>query len=97
MSGTGDTKVGFAVMYCGDYAEKDDSTKDQTIYIAYNMYWKEQEFALPHLPGGRWYLKADTSREDAFIPDGQEESIPADRDKAIPVAGRSAVVLIAGA
>ena len=98
MSGTGDTKVGFAVMYCGQYAEKEDGTKDQTIYIAYNMYWKEQEFALPHLPGGgRWYLKADTSREDAFIPDGQEEIIPADRDKSIPVGGRSAVILIAGA
>lgn len=97
MSGTGDTKIGFAAMYCGNYAEKEDGTKDQTIYIAYNMYWKKQDFALPHLPGGgKWYLKADTSRDNAFLPDGQEEVISADSDKTVPVQGRSIVILVSG-
>ena len=67
MSASGKTKTGFGVMYCGQYAEKTDGTPDDTIYIAYNMYWLTQRFALPDLPENfRWVISADTSREQAF-------------------------------
>jgi glycogen operon protein len=96
MSGTGETKNGFAAMYCGRYADKPDGTKDDTIYIAYNMYWRPQTFALPQLPQGmQWKVKADTSRNEVFLSDGEEEVLKRGEDKNVSVRERSIVILIA--
>ena len=44
-------------------------------YVAYNMHWTPQEFALPSLPGGlMWHLAADTddAEQNGFMPEGRE-------------------------
>lgn len=38
------------MMYCGLYAKGEDNKPDDFIYIAYNMHWQKQQFALPKLP-----------------------------------------------
>ncbi|HKM03654.1 MAG TPA: alpha-amylase family glycosyl hydrolase [Lachnospiraceae bacterium] len=51
------------IMYCGRYVGE-----DVNIFIAYNMYWKEEQFALPKLEKGReWYLMMDTSEKESFL------------------------------
>ena len=45
------------VMYCGKYAGA-----ESFIYVAYNLHWAKQEFALPHLPGKmKWQIAIDTA------------------------------------
>ena len=49
-------------MYCGAYAEKEDGTPDDFIYIGYNFHWENRTIALPNLPDGMaWKKMADTS------------------------------------
>lgn len=38
------------IMYCGKYANKPDGNTDDYFYIAANMHWENQKFALPRLP-----------------------------------------------
>lgn len=74
------------VMYNGAYGKNEE----ESIYIAYNMYWDAQEFALPALPGGqKWYLVADTGREESFF----EPKLP-EQSKQIRIPARSIVILI---
>ncbi|MDY2837969.1 MAG: Type II secretory pathway, pullulanase PulA and related glycosidase, partial [Bilifractor sp.] len=95
MSAAGTTKTGFGAMYCGQYAEKPEGTPDDTVYIAYNMYWQPQQFALPDLPEGyRWVIRADTSREQAFCEKGAGQEIDPD-EKAVAVSPRSILILTA--
>lgn len=50
-----------AVMYCGAYAEKEDGSEDDFIYVIYNFHWENREAALPNLPGGKtWFKVIDT-------------------------------------
>ena len=50
----------FGMMYCGEEGEY--------LYVAYNLHWKEQSFALPKLPEGlSWQLVFDT--EDGASPE----------------------------
>lgn len=54
----------FGCMYAGSYAGETGF-----IYIAYNLYWAEQEFALPILDGeASWYRIMDTSVPESFLP-----------------------------
>lgn len=42
------------------------------LYLAYNMYWTEQEFALPLLPKQMsWFRVMDTSLEQSFLPEAE--------------------------
>ncbi|MGI6057170.1 MAG: Type II secretory pathway, pullulanase PulA and related glycosidase [Bilifractor sp.] len=95
MSASGKTRTGFGAMYCGQYAEKPDGTPDDTVYIAYNMYWQPQRFALPDLPEDfRWVICADTSREEAFMEEGPETEIDPD-EKSVEASPRSILILTA--
>lgn len=50
------------VMYCGAYAEREDGTPDDFLYVAYNFHWEPRQIALPNLPEGMtWKKIADTS------------------------------------
>lgn len=50
------------VMYCGKYAVDEKKKEDNFIYIAYNMNWAPQDFALPSLPQNKkWRIEIDTS------------------------------------
>lgn len=47
----------FSVMYCGKYALLDKAGEEQDIYIAYNMYWENQEFGVPSVRNKKkWHL-----------------------------------------
>ncbi len=74
-------------MYDGRYAGE-----DCFLYIAYNMHWTPQEFALPQLPPGMgWRRVIDTSEKESFIQDGEQTSY--EREKAFKVPSRTVVVL----
>ena len=96
MSTGTETKNGIGILYCGDYASREDGSADDTIYIACNMYWQPQCFALPKLPGDKkWYIKADTSSKEGFFADGTEQLLPADQLKSFSAEARSIVILVA--
>ena len=51
-------------MYCGPYAECEDGTPDDFIYIGMNFHWEKRNIALPNLPDGLvWKKVADTSSQ----------------------------------
>ena len=89
-------KAAFGALFCGAYAECEDGSEDDTLYILYNMYWQAQSFALPDPPSGTcWKIKADTSTETVFYPDGEEKAVET-ADKCVSVPGRTICILIAG-
>ena len=89
-------KAALGVLYSGAYAKRPDGSPDDTMYILYNMYWKTQTFALPEPPAGKqWVLKADTSAESVFYPDGEEPAAVDNKAKEIPVSPRSIRILLA--
>lgn len=77
------------MLYCGAYGE------DSDFYVAYNMHWEPQEFALPRIgKSKRWHLAVDTSAEEGggWYPEGGEPMLQ-DQEYAT-VGGRTIVVLI---
>ena len=74
------------IMYCGQYADEDNF-----IYVAYNLYGEENEFALPHLPEGmKWYTAIDTSF--GIYKEGEEPALEAQKMFTVP--GHTIIVLI---
>lgn len=83
------------IFYCGKYGKKPDGSVEDYFYVAYNMHWEPQEFALPNLPRTmKWQLVFDTDDEAAngFYPEGSQE--PLEKQKTITVMARSIVVLV---
>ena len=79
------------VMYCGDYARREDGEPDDYLYVGYNMHWSPHELALPSLPEKRvWRKTFDTDREESFL--GEAAEIV--EGKSIRVAPRSIVILV---
>lgn len=77
----------FSVMYCGKYALLDKAGEEQDIYIAYNMYWENQEFGVPSARNKKkWHLEFSTY--------GNKKDCDIDRMYEAP--GRSISVLVAG-
>ena len=75
----------FGMMYCGQEAKE-----GKYLYVAYNLHWNEQDFALPRLPDGlSWQLVFDT--EDG-IPSPEKEIRWIDQ-KSFEVPPRSILVL----
>ena len=79
------------IMYYGAYAEKEDGTPDDFIYVAYNFHWENRNVALPNLPDGMcWKKVADTSaREGGFLTEDQTEY-----RKSAEISPRTIVVLM---
>lgn len=81
------------VMYCGAYAEKEDGTQDDFIYIGYNFHWENRTIALPNLPDGMvWKKMADTSETegDHWFKEGAESF-----RKSVKINPRTIIVLVA--
>ncbi len=77
------------LLYCGSYAE------DDSIYIAYNMYWESRSFAIPRMKERLgWYIKADTGYDQVFYPDGEEPPAELTKDKQVLVGARRVMILI---
>lgn len=73
------------IMLYGEYAL---TTKEESLFIAYNMHWESHELALPKLPKGKeWYLvmttdtevSQDSSSENKVIAGGRSVSLYASR------------------
>ena len=87
-------KNAFGIMYCGDYASGEYGYSDDFIYVAYNMYWIAQDFALPDLPSDKkWSITMDTALEDSFRAPEKDLDVYFDDKKHITVAPRSIVIL----
>ncbi len=88
-------QCGFGMLYCGEYAVKEDGSPDDFIYIACNLYWQEQDFALPDLPDGkRWQIVCETIRPDSFRIPPDEAMLGCAKEKRVVVAPRSVTVLV---
>ena len=83
----------FAFMLCGDHA-KQGIVKDNTVYVALNMYWDALDFELPVLAGREWHVFANTAlaAPDDIHPNGTEPRL--DNQQNFLVGPRSVVVLI---
>ena len=81
------------MMYCGEYAQTQEGKSDDYIYIAYNMYWEEKSFALPHLPEERkWYAAADTSDEKCCGFYGEYQEFGEEKELIVPP--RTVMILV---
>lgn len=70
MSSPAGSAQAVGMLYCGEYAVKEDGTADDMIYVAYNFHTGKQFLALPKLPKGRkWYKVIDTGYESGFLKD----------------------------
>ena len=91
----GGTKV-LRVIYAGRVeVDKRGNGHDDLVCLAVNVYWEEQDFWLPSLPGGKvWYVAADTSGRylHNFIP-GQQGMVRIPENK-ITISARSVCVFI---
>jgi len=75
------------MMFCEKY---DDIKNDGIIYIAYNMHWKENTFALPKtLKGKQWKILLSTATEKDELEENDGKIV--DR---IVTEGRSVVILV---
>ena len=75
-----------AMMLCGDYAEGNEG---QLWYVAFNMHWEPQEFALPKLPlGHSWEKCLTTESTEGILAYGTAGT----RDKTVIVSPRSIAV-----
>lgn len=82
------------ILYCGEYAQLPDGSRDDWFYAAYNMHWNTHEFGLPKLPEGYlWSVVIDSSAErlKGLIP--KEEEKPLEDQKTLAVPERSVMVL----
>lgn len=80
------------IMYCGLYADRGNGRPDDFIYLAYNMHWDKQAFALPALPEGyMWRVAADTDA-DGIYEEGKEPIL--DNQRTIETGPRTTVILI---
>ena len=74
-------------MYAGEYAGEKGF-----LYIAYNLHWNKQEFALPLLPKGEaWYKAMDTSLKESFVPEDKQEHLSGEKFFTVPP--RTVVIL----
>ena len=84
----------FAFMLDGSHAKK-GFLKDDTIYVAINMYWDALDFELPQLPDNmKWHVSVNTAmaHPDTFFQINKEVLL--ENQNAFTVGGRSLIVLI---
>ncbi len=79
-------------MYCGKYTSDEVNEQDDFIYVAYNSYWKDCDFALPKLPEGmNWKMAICTDEVGALTyPAGVDLPV----QNKIEVPARTVIVLI---
>jgi len=66
LSGFYQENTALGIMYCGDYAKKEDGTNDDYIYVGYNFHSGLNHLALPKLPDKKkWYMVMNTLNADA--------------------------------
>lgn len=84
-------KSAFGTMYCGNYAKREDGSKDDFIYVGYNFHTGMSHLALPKLPDKKkWYLVMNTAEAVPFL----EEEVCVENQQLLAVKAQSTVVLI---
>ena len=82
------------ILYCGEYADRPDGTKDDYFYVAYNMHWDSYTFAVPNLPKHqKWYLVFDTEKVEENGVCRMDQEILLENQKSYTVSPRSICVL----
>lgn len=84
-------RLAVGMMYCGGYANKEETEAAEYIYVGYNFHSGLGYLALPKLPEKRhWYLVMDTARgREAFLPQKEAQS-----GQQIGLQGQSVVILV---
>ncbi len=84
-------KQAVGVMYCGDYARKEDGSPDEFVYVGYNFHSGQGSLALPKLPAKKkWHLVMNTAREVPFL----EQRQLLENQQFLLLAGQSVSILI---
>ena len=82
-------------MLCGNHA-KAGTIRDETIYVAMNMYWEPLNFELPNLENGtKWYVFANTDMANSEDIHAVGEEHLLENQLAFFVGSRSIVILVA--
>lgn len=80
------------VMYCCAYGE--EKPEEKFLYLAYNLYWEEKEFALPKLPeDDAWQVLLDTSGAMETAAGETEDGAAAEQPRTVTVPPRTILVL----
>lgn len=83
------------MLYCGKYGKKPDGSEDDYFYVAYNMHWEPNGFALPNLPKDfKWHVAFNTDADEIngmYLP-GTEPLL--EDQKSMMIMARSVVVLL---
>ena len=92
LSGFYQENTALGIMYCGDYAKKEDDTNDDYIYVGYNFHSGLNHLALPKLPDKKkWYMVMNTLNADApFL----EEEVCLENQQLYEIKAQTAVILI---
>lgn len=92
LSGFYQENTAFGIMYCGDYAKKEDGTNDDYIYVGYNFHSGLNHLALPKLPDKKkWYMVMNTLNADApFV----EKEVCLENQQLFEIKAQTTVILI---
>ncbi len=66
----------FAMLYCGAYAKLDEKEPDTDIYIAWNMHWEQQQFAVPKATGKKHWEICIATGDGTLFEDGEKLAVP---------------------
>lgn len=92
-----------AAMYCGFYENPSlmnsgiapaGSMQGDFIYIAYNMHWTPQDFAIPALPKGYEWEITLQSKADASLKERQDGERKTGKDMCLSLSARSTAILL---
>ena len=85
-------RAAFGIMYCGDYAKKENDETDDFVYVGYNFQAGITHLALPKLPKKKkWYLVMNTEQpENAFL----EKELLLENQQLFAIKAQSTVILI---
>jgi glycogen operon protein len=90
-----ETSRALGFMLCGSHA-KAGTIRDETIYVAMNMYWEPLNFELPNLEDGtNWYVFANTDMANSEDIHAVGEEHLLENQSAFFVGSRSIVILVA--
>lgn len=92
LSGFYQENTAFGIMYCGDYAKKENGEADDYIYVGYNFHSGLNHLALPKLPDKKkWYLVMNTLETNAPF---AEKEVCLENQQLFEIKAQTAVILI---
>lgn len=92
LSGFYQESTALGMMYCGDYAKKENEENDDYIYVGYNFHSGLNHLALPKLPDKKkWYLVMNTvNTEQPFA----EKEVCLDNQQLFEIKAQTIIILV---